>query len=164
LIFVTVGNATQKFRRLLDAVEDLIKKKILDRHSVLIQKGNNPDFSSEYCQSKPFLPMDEFEQFMQKSDLIISHGGCGTLLHAIRLGKIPIVMPRRKKYGEHVNDHQIQLVQSLANEGRIIPAYEPEDLPHAIARAKQESRQLLSSQTSRMFGLVAKGIEELTHP
>lgn len=49
------------------------------------------------------------------------------------------MMPRQKKYNEHINDHQLQLVQALTAEGRIVPAYEPEDLPHAVAEARKRA-------------------------
>jgi len=160
MVFVTVGNATQGFRRLLDAVNKLAGNGSLKGEEVYIQSGHNADFRPKHCEYKPFLSMDEFQRYMERADLVICHGGC-TQLQAVRMGKTPVVMPRQKKYGEHINDHQIQLVRALAAEGRIVPAYEPEDLPEAIERAKRESKQLLSSQSSRMFELVSKGIEDL---
>jgi UDP-N-acetylglucosamine:LPS N-acetylglucosamine transferase len=108
--------------------------------------------------------MEEFDRRLEEADLVISHGGC-TVLSAIRLGKVPVVMPRRKKYGEHVNDHQVQLVQALAEEGRVIPAYEPEDLPGAIGKAMEARGKRLEvggeRKQNRMLELVGKAIEEL---
>jgi UDP-N-acetylglucosamine transferase subunit ALG13 len=166
LIFVTVGNATQGFRRLLDEVERLATDGLFGPEPVLIQSGNAPDFKSRRAEVRPFLPMDEFMRRLKEADLIISHGGCGTLLSAVRLGKIPVVMPRRKKYGEHVNDHQVQLTEALAAEGLVVPAYEPEDLPGAIAEAKRKNglgiRGLRGKgEQNRMRSLVAQAIEEL---
>ena len=161
MIFVTVGNATQGFRRLLDAVDALVRNGFFERETIFLQIGNNRGFHSQLYEYKPFLTIEEFQQWMEKADLIISHGGCGTLLHAIRYAKVPVVMPRRKKYAEHVNDHQMQLVQALACEGRIIPAYEPEDLPEAIAEARRRNTQPMPPPPSQMLQLVAKAIEEL---
>ena len=161
MIFVTVGNATQRFRRLLDAVDELKGKGLFHQEPVFIQTGHNPDFHPRYCGHKPFLGMDEFQQQMEKADLIITHGGCGTLLQCVRLGKVPVVMPRRKKYGEHVNDHQVQLIEALAAEGRVVPAYVPEDLPEAIAEARRRAGLPCLPPRSRMLELVAQAIEEL---
>lgn len=96
-----------------------------------------------------------------EADVIVSHGGCGTLLECIRLRKTPVVMPRRKKYGEHINDHQIQLVEALAAEGRIVAAYEPSDLPRAIAEARSRKTQPAIPHSSRMLELVEQAIAEL---
>jgi UDP-N-acetylglucosamine transferase subunit ALG13 len=167
LIFVTVGNATQGFRRLLEAVEAFLAEGTVGPEPVLIQAGSSTDFKSRYGEVMPFLPMDEFGRRVEEANLIISHGGCGTLLQAVRLGKVPVVMPRRKKYGEHINDHQVQLVKALAAEGFIIPAFEPKDLPGAIAKAMEENRRrealgVRSDEIqSRMREMVAQAIEEL---
>lgn len=167
MIFVTVGNGTRGFHRLLEVVDSLAGKGMLGDEKVFLQTGNTLDFRPSHCEYKPFLSMDEFQEYMEKADLIITHGGCGTLLTAVRLGKFPVAMPRRKKYGEIVNDHQIQIVQALAAEGRVIPAYEPEDLPGAIVRALEENarrkaREVRSEERkSPMLELVERTIEEL---
>jgi UDP-N-acetylglucosamine transferase subunit ALG13 len=165
LIFVTVGNATQRFRRLLDGLERIATEGLFGSEPVLIQSGNDPDFKSRRAEVRPFLPMDEFMETLKEADLIVSHGGCGTLLSAVRLGKIPVVMPRRKKYGEHVNDHQVQLTEALAAEGLVIPAYEMEDLPGAIAKAMEMRGKRLEGKDrknpSSMLELVGRAIEDL---
>lgn len=161
MIFVTVGNATQNFRRLLDAVDKLAGQGQFKGEAVFIQSGNNADFEPLHCEQKPFLSMKEFEQCIEEANLTICHAGCGTLLHILRAGKVPVVMPRRKEYGEHVNDHQIQLVEALANEGRIIAAFEPEDLPRAIAEAQKRAVTVITQQKPPMLDIVKKAIQEL---
>ena len=122
---------------------------------------NNPNFEPLHCEHKPFLSMGEFEQRIEDASLIICHAGCGTLLHALRSGKVPVVMARRERYAEHVNDHQVQLVEALASEGRIIPAFEPEDLPKAIAEAQKRQAKIISTQPPLMLNIVRKAIQEL---
>ena len=160
MVFVTVGNATQQFRRLLDAIDLAAESGSFVSDPVFIQSGHNPDFQSRRCEVKQFVSMDEFENLMAEANLIICHGGC-TQLHAIRLGKVPVVMPRRKKYREHVNDHQLELVSALASERKIVPAYEVEDLAAAIAEARRLNRQPIPVSQSPMISLVAQAIDEL---
>ena len=161
MVFVTVGNATQQFSRLLDAVDRAAEAGAFGSEKVLIQAGHNPEFQSDCCEVQPFISMDEFERLMETASLIICHGGC-TQLNAIRLGKVPVVMPRREKHREHVNDHQLQLVRALAAESRIVPAYEPEDLISAIAEAKRLNEHPVEIPSSPMLSLVAQAIKELT--
>ena len=71
---------------------------------------------------------------------MVCHGGT-TQLFAIRLGKVPIVMPRLKRFGEHINDHQVQLVRPWPRKGLVVPAYEPTDLATAITEARQRRGQ-----------------------
>ncbi len=161
LVLVTVGNATQHFRRLLETVDRLAGNGLLKGEKVVIQSGNNSDFHASNCADEPFLPMEEFAKKISEAHLVICHAGAGTLFHILREGKIPIVMPRQKRYGEHIDDHQLELTKALAEEGRVIPAYEPEDLPGAIEEARRRNTQPVPPPPSKMLNLVAKAIEEL---
>jgi UDP-N-acetylglucosamine transferase subunit ALG13 len=161
MIFVTVGNPKQGFRRLLEVVNRLEGEGFFNQEKVLIQSGNNSGYNPSNCMQEPFLAMEDFSEKVNEAELIISHAGAGTLLHVIQAGKVPVVMPRRKKYGEHVDDHQVELTKALAAEGRVIAAYEPEDLPGAIEEARRRNTQPGPSPPSRMLELVAQAIEEL---
>lgn len=162
MIFVTVGNPTQGFRRLLDAVDAMAGEGIFEEEPVFIQSGNNPEFQPVYCEQKPFLSMDEFKDSIGKAGLVICHAGAGTLIHVLRTGKVPVVMPRRKKYREHVDDHQVELVKALAKQGRVIAAFEPENLPKAVAEVRQRKTLITSAQPPPMLNIVRKAIQELT--
>ena len=166
MIFVTVGNANQKFGRLLNQIEALGAEGFFCSERVIIQTGHNPSLSSESFESKSFLAMEEFELYIKEADIIISHAGAGTLLNALRQGKIPIVMPRREKYKEHINDHQLQLAQAFSDEGKIIPVYEPSELKQAINIARQNVRELgnvTSNNLPPMIGLIDQAIRELAY-
>jgi UDP-N-acetylglucosamine transferase subunit ALG13 len=79
--------------------------------------------------------VDEFTRRVAEATLVISHGG-STLVTVARSGKLPVAMPRRPELGEIVNGHQIRFVAALAGRGLVAPAYEAEDLPEAIMRAR----------------------------
>src|SRR5437763_9602885 len=138
MIFVTVGNATQSFPRLLRAMDDLAGQG-LNGESVVMQSGT-PDYRAVHCSQRDYFPAEEFVNLIQTARVVVCHGGAGTLHHVFQAGKVPVVMPRRAKYGEHVDD-QFQLVKAVAAAGRIIPAYEPEDLPAALARAGEQKNR-----------------------
>ena len=161
MIFVTVGNATQGFRRLLDAIDRLAGEGLFGDDDVFIQSGYNHDFHAVNCKQESFMPMDEFVHKMQQAAVIVCHAGTGTLSHALRAGKVPVVMPRRMKYGEIVDDHQLELVQTLNADDRVIPVYEPDELPAAVAEARRRGSMPVSPSSSDMHRLVAKAIEEL---
>jgi UDP-N-acetylglucosamine transferase subunit ALG13 len=83
------------------------------------------------------------------------------MIHALRAGNMPIVMPRRKHYGEHVDDHQLEGARALAAEGRIVVVYEPAELPAAIDEARTRSSQPQLPNEPRMIKLVSRAIEDL---
>ena len=160
MVFVTVGSAPQGFRRLLQAVDELAASGAFGATPVFMQIGNVEGFIPAHCEYKKFVSRDEFRQLLERASLVISHGGA-TPLEIIRVGKVPIVMPRRRKYGEIVNDHQVEFVQVLARQGRIIPAMEPDELPAAVLKAKECNVHPMPLEPSPMIALVSDGMKEL---
>ena len=102
-----------------------------------MQVGNTSDYRPANAEVVRFLPMEEFSARVDAADVIVCHGGVGSVLHALQRRKIPVVMPRRRHYREHINDHQLQLVEALAAEGRVIPVYEGGDVLPAILAARR---------------------------
>lgn len=136
--FVSVGNATQPFHRLIAAVSRIASTL---PQPVVVQHGNTPWPGVTGCNAKPFVEMGEFERLVMQAELLILHAGAGSVIHALRAGKIPVVMPRLEKYGEVVDDHQRELSHALAEAGKIIVAEEPDDLPRAVAEAMKRQKQ-----------------------
>ena len=113
--FVCVGNATQPFRRLLDGVTAIARDL---PQPVFVQSGSTP-FHAKGCESAPFLNMSEFQSRVDRSKLLIMHAGAGSLITAVRAGKVPVVMARRARYAEHVDDHQIEFARELDRPGAL---------------------------------------------
>jgi UDP-N-acetylglucosamine transferase subunit ALG13 len=93
--------------------------------------------------------MDEFIEHIRDADLLIMHAGAGAIMHAVEAGKVPVVMPRRAAFGEHVNDHQVEFAQALAEAGKVVMVNTPEDLAHAVkeAMARQKLAQARHGST-----------------
>jgi UDP-N-acetylglucosamine transferase subunit ALG13 len=161
MIFVTVGYAKQRFRRLLDGVARLAEAGALEEEVVMLV-GHDDEFFSPACRILHFISHDEFSRLVQTAELVICHGGSGTLLDVISAGKVPVAMARRMKYGEHVDDHQTELVDALAAAGRVVAVSEPEELAAAIARARTLSA--LPRRTPPLVAMVAALVERLMRP
>ena len=86
-------------------------------------------------ESLPFVSMDEFERQIQQSSLLIMHAGAGSVIHAIRAGRLPIVMPRRAAEGEHIDDHQHEFATALASTGQVLLARDTVELRTAVGAA-----------------------------
>ena len=67
---------------------------------------------------------EEYVKTMKDARIIIAHAGVGTILQGLSLRKKMIIAPRLKKYKEHVNDHQLQIVETFEKEGYILPLYD----------------------------------------
>jgi len=129
--FVAVGNATQPFDRMLQAVAAVLGDL---PPPVVVQRGGNR-FDLAGCRVVGFLGMDEFERLVVQSELVILHAGAGSVIQAVRAGKVPVVMPRRAGLGEHVDDHQFEFAQELAQLGKAVVVTNALDLRQGIGKA-----------------------------
>ncbi|MCO4608661.1 Glycosyl transferase CpsG [Streptococcus infantarius subsp. infantarius] len=111
MIFVTVGTHEQPFNRLIQEVDHLVETGVI-KEEVFIQTGYST-YEPKFCQWSRLISFDQMSEFMQKADIIITHGGPATFMSAIANGKKPIVVPRQEKYNEHVNDHQVDFAQQV---------------------------------------------------
>ena len=124
-IFLTVGLHEQPFDRLVKAVD------LLEVETKIIQRGHSV-YEPKHSQVFKFLNFEEILYYLQKSNVVITHGGTGSIMLALSAGKKPIVAPRYKKFGEHVDDHQFEIVKKLAEMDLIIPFYDGDDLSNII--------------------------------
>ena len=122
-----VGTHEQPFDRLVREVDSL---KTGERR--IIQYGYST-YTPTSSEGSDFLTFDEVKGYIQDADVVITHSGTGSVMLALSLGKLPIVAPRYRKYGEHIDDHQLQLVQGLVEEGMVVPYYDGDDLGKRIA-------------------------------
>ena len=106
MIFVTVGTHEQQFNRLIKKIDQL-KKGGHIKDDVFIQTGFS-DYIPESCDWKKFLSYEEMIQKIKDAKIVITHGGPSSFILPLQYGKTPIVVPRMKKYDEHVNDHQVE--------------------------------------------------------
>ena len=111
-IFITLGSQKFQFNRLLKAVDELCEKGTVDAEDVFAQIGYS-DYLPKNFSYKKFLDRDEFSNEMEKANIVITHGGTGAIIGAVKKGKKVIAVPRRAKYGEHVDDHQLQLIKQF---------------------------------------------------
>ena len=109
MIFVTVGTHEQQFNRLIKKIDQL-KKDGHIKDEVFIQTGFS-DYIPESCDWKKFLSYDEMIQKIKDARIVITHGGPSSFILPLQYGKTPIVVPRMKKYDEHVNDHQVDFCE-----------------------------------------------------
>ncbi|GJL49255.1 MAG: multidrug MFS transporter [Nitrospirales bacterium] len=163
MIFVTVGNALQGFPRLLEAVEREAKQGILSGEDILFQCGHTNGFFPETGRLVSFLPLEEFEGNIQQAELVIAHAGAGTLIHVFRAGKVPLVMPRQKRYGEHVDDHQLEFVEALAAQGRVLPVLDSDGLGSVIECARIRTKKTDPLIVESGLHLISDAIKEVIH-
>lgn len=157
MIFITVGSQKFQFDRLLKKVDLLIdQKKISEK--VFAQSGACNYIPQNY-EYKPFLDREEFKSIMNQSDIVITHGGTGAIIGAIKAGKKVIAIPRLKKYEEHVDDHQIQLVEEFTTSNLICGCFQLENLEDCINEVRIKNFSIYHSNTKKYLDSIIKFIE-----
>lgn len=147
MIFVTVGTHEQPFDRLLKCIDKMVEKgKIKDK--VIIQKGYT-DYEPKNCESYKLISYDKMQEYINEADIVITHGGPASFIAPLAIGKIPIVVPRKKDYNEHVNDHQLEFAKEVEKRMKnIIVAETEKEIEDAIINYKKKIKKLNSSNNS----------------
>lgn len=114
MIFVTVGTHEQQFNRLVKYMDELAGSgKIKD--DIVMQIGYS-DYVPKYAKYSKFYTYDDMKQLYNDARIIITHGGPSSFMMALMIGKVPIVVPRKYEFGEHVNNHQVTFCTKVKEE------------------------------------------------
>ncbi len=139
MIFVTMGNHFQGFERLIKTADEIASRTSYD---ILIQKGYSY-YRPQSARYFDFVPMQEAMQYIQASELVISHLGIGTIILCKEYG-IPLVLfPRRKKFGEHGTDHQVEIARAIEErkDDHIYIVYNEEQLEAKIVEVLTKQKK-----------------------
>ena len=149
MIFVTLGSQKFQFNRLLKEIDILVKEKII-KDDVFAQIGYS-DYLPQNYQYKKFLNRDEFAEMEGKADVVITHGGTGAIIGAVKKGKKVIAFPRLAMYGEHVDDHQIQLIEQFNEMKLIYSCNDVQELKTAIEEVRTKKYDDYHSNTCLLY-------------
>ena len=137
MILVLLGTQNNSFSRLLNKIEECIDNKIINEE-VIVQAGYTK-YDSTKMKILDFISQDELNDLINQAELIITHGGVGSITSSIKSGKKVIAVPRLEKFSEHVNDHQIQIIEKFDKEGYILGVNDLNNLPDIIQKSKDFS-------------------------
>ena len=148
MIFITLGSQKFQFNRLLREVDSLIEKGMITKKEVFAQIGYS-DYIPKNYEYKNFLDRDEFKRMMDNSNIVITHGGTGAIVGAVKKGKKVIAVPRLEEFNEHVDNHQLQIVQQFENMQFIKSVINIENLELAIIEIQKiEFKKYVSNTTN----------------
>lgn len=153
MVLVLLGTQKNSFFRLLDELESCINNNLI-QEEIIVQAGYTK-YTSNNMKIIDFISSNELNNLLSQADLIITHGGVGSILNSIKLHKKVIAVPRLSKYNEHVNDHQEQIVESLDSKGYIIGIKDVLQLPDALKKVKNFMPKEFISNTNNMIKIIS---------
>lgn len=152
MIFITLGSQKFQFNRLLREIDNLIEKNLI-KEEVFAQIGYS-DYKPKNFKFKEFLNRDEFKEVMKKCDKVITHGGTGAIINAIKEGKKIIAVPRLKEFGEHVDNHQQQIINEFEKMKFILSVNEIDKLKDVLEKINFFKPKLYKSNTKRIINSI----------
>ena len=148
-IFITLGSQKFQFNRLLKAVDELCEKGTIDAEDVFAQIGYSD-----------YIPKN-FSYKMEKANIVITHGGTGAIIGAVKKGKKVIAVPRRAKYGEHVDDHQLQLIKQFDDLNLICSCQDTGKLDVALKTVQLTKYNSYESNTVNIINSIENYIKQI---
>lgn len=158
MIFITVGSQKFQFDRLLKEVDRIIEKGYL-KDKVFAQVGYC-NYKPKHFKYKEFLNRDEFDKYIDECDILLTHGGTGAIVGGVKKNKKVIAIPRDKKFGEHVDNHQYKIVKEFYNMGFIYTVENIENLYDSIKQIKNQKFKEYKSNTKKIIDDIDKFISE----
>lgn len=157
MILVTLGTQDKSFSRLLDAIQKQIDNGNIKEH-VIVQAGHTK-YQSKDMEILDLIPYDEFDKYIKDCDLLITHGGVGSIITGLKNNKIVIAAARLAKYKEHTNDHQLQIIKNFSQSGYILALEDFNSLDKVLKEAKKFKPKKYKSNTENMLKLITNYID-----
>ena len=161
MILVTLGTQDKSFERLVKAIDKEIEAGNI-KDKVIVQAGYTK-YKSDNMEIFDFVNPSELDKLMKEADILITHGGVGSILGALKYDKPVIAAARLAKYKEHTNDHQKQIVGEFAKEGYILELDDFSKLTEVLKKAKKFKPKKYKSNKKNMQKLVSSYIDDDNH-
>lgn len=157
MIFITLGSQKFQFNRLLKEIDRLVGEGKISEE-VFAQIGYS-DYKPKNYRYNEFLDREKFIEIINKCDKVITHGGTGAIITAVKSGKKVIAIPRLAKYGEHVDDHQLQITKQFSEMNLIIGIKEISDIEESLKLADIYEFNSYISNTNSIIREIEKFIK-----
>ena len=158
MILVMLGTQNNSFHRLLEEIEKNIKDNTI-KEEVIVQAGYTK-FESKNMKIFDLIPKEKLEELQEKANLIITHGGVGSIVSSIEKNKKVIAIPRLHEYGEHVNNHQKEIVKDFNDKGYIIGIENVEGLKEAIKKSTNFKPVKYQHNNEKMLKIIQEFIDK----
>lgn len=149
MIFITLGSQKFQFNRLLEEIDRLVEVGKIEEE-VFAQIGYS-DYIPRNYKYKKFLDREEFSKSMKGSNKVITHGGTGAIIGAVKQGKKVIAVPRLKKFNEHVDDHQLEIIGQFTENSFIESVVDIKDLERALIKIENKELRPYVSNTNKII-------------
>lgn len=158
-VFVVLGTQKFQFNRLLRALDELCETKKLVG-DVFAQIGYS-DYKPKHFDYMDFMKREEFAKEIEKADIVITHGGTGAIVNALKNKKKVVAIPRLAQYNEHVDDHQCQIVEQFHDLNLICACSDTTDLEEALHIVQNTDYATYESNTKQIIASIDEFMDQI---
>lgn len=152
MIFISLGSQKFQFNRVLEEMDRLINEGYI-KCNVFAQIGYSTYIPRYYEYSK-FLDKSEYLAKIEDSSIVVTHGGTGSIINSVKKEKKVIGIPRLEKYGEHVDNHQLDIITQFAEAELIYAIKEIDELLTALKKVKSINFRKYQSNTENVIKIL----------
>lgn len=153
-LFVPLGTQKFPFGRLIEALNDLVRKGVYAPEDIIMQSSMYP--VEPLFKHVGLIPSDEFDNYMREAEVVITHSGVNSIISCMNLGKPLLVAPRREEYGEHVDDHQVEIARLMQDKYDVLVLFDFENLEVRIEQAKVHKYKVWESHRDSLIEALKK--------
>ncbi|MBQ2409002.1 MAG: hypothetical protein II309_06170 [Bacilli bacterium] len=157
MILVTLGTQDKSFKRLLEAIDRQVELGNI-KDKIVVQAGCTK-YESKNMEIFDLIPMEKFDDLIKSCDLLITHGGVGSIITGLKNDKKVIAAARLEKYKEHTNDHQLQIIENFSNDGYILGLDNFDELDKVLEKIKKFKPKKYISNTDKMIKIIEDFID-----
>jgi UDP-N-acetylglucosamine transferase subunit ALG13 len=159
MILVLLGTFPIEFRRPLIELEKLCVEGKLSEE-IIVQSGHTK-YSSPYFRMLPFIGPNEMDQLYDNARIIITHAGTGSIIKGLKKGKKIIATARLEKNGEHIDDHQLEILNEFAMSDYLLPWHESDSLERILHDLNYFTPKVYVSQKDKILNFLQDYIDSL---
>ena len=159
MVVVTLGSQKFQFDRLLQKLDELVERGVITEE-ITAQIGAST-YLPKHFEYVRFMDRGQFAATMDQCDIVVTHGGTGVIITAVKKGKKVIAVPRLAKYKEHVDDHQLQLLHQFDELQIICACYELENFEENYNEIRNREYRPYVSNTHVMIESIEEYLETL---
>ena len=159
MILVLLGTQHNEFTRLIKEVEKCINTGTI-KEKVIVQAGFTK-YESDKMEIFDMISNEKLTKYVDEATLVITHGGVGSIIMALEKGKKVIAVPRLHEFGEHVNDHQRQIIKVFSEKKYLIGIENVDELEDAIKNIAKFEPTKYENNNQKMINIIENYIEKI---
>ena len=153
-LYVPLGTQKFPFVRIIIALNRLVEQGEYKPEEIVMQSALypvKPNFTAF-----GLIPNEDFNHYMEEAEVIVTHSGVNSIISSMEMGKPLVICPRLHEYGEHVDNHQMEIATLMHDKYDVLVCTDMKDLPNLIKQSKTHKYKHWVSHKKELLSTISK--------